>query len=71
MLHRVFYEDLLQIPLLAESAQVDKLFEILECTFPAFGHYNSYMAGNRQQSIQVSHDKYSVYSGLLKMSTPL
>lgn len=65
MLHRVFYEDILQIRVLAESAQVDKLFEVLECTFPAFGHYNSYLAGNRQQNIQVSLDdlremKYSV-----------
>jgi len=54
VIHRALYEDLLQVPSLSETAQVDKLFEILERTFLAFGHYSSYLAGNRQQNIQVS-----------------
>ena len=54
MLHKVFYEDLVQITQLPESAQVDKLFEILECTFPAFGLYSSYLTSNRPQNVQVS-----------------
>ncbi len=53
VIHRGLYEDLLQVPSLPETTQVDKLFEILERTFLAFGHYSSYLAGNRQQNIQV------------------
>ena len=53
MIHQGLYEDLLQVQLIQESAQVDKLFEILERTFLAFGHYSSYLTANRQQNILV------------------
>jgi hypothetical protein len=65
LLHKVFYEDLVQITQLPESAQVDKLFEVLECTFPAFGLYSSYLTSNRPQNVQVSSPVSDLYYVLI------